>query len=74
METLTELLTKADKITCLITKAQEKFDTTANSPYYDTFSNENERKRDLIKMQKVICRLQNWFYNTIEKARECKIG
>lgn len=72
--TLTEILIKADRINCLIAKAQRKFDIIVKSPFYTEFSNEYERSRDLVKMQMVIFRLQSYYYKTIELAREYRIG
>lgn len=73
METLTEILAKADKAQELLFKAEKKRDEIANMPYYEIYGKPGELENDLNKMTLVILRIQNYFVQKIKQARDTKI-
>lgn len=68
-----ELLEKSLRINDLIDYAHKKEQNIVNSPYYELFGKRGERESELVRIRKVIHRLQCYFYKTIEKARETSI-
>jgi hypothetical protein len=54
---------KAMSVLNVLDKAVEKANAICESPYYRVFSNENERARDLIQINKVILRVQSYYIN-----------
>jgi len=68
-----ELLEKSLRISDLIDYAHKKEQNIVNSPYYELFAKPGERTSELVKIRKVIHRLQCYFYKTIELAHESQI-
>lgn len=59
--------------TDLIAVAYKKKQNIIESPYYEVFGTYGERMKDLLQIDMVINRLQSWFYQSIQKARETRI-
>jgi hypothetical protein len=68
-----EHLERSLKICDLIEIAHKKQDEISRSPYYDIFGKPGERQSDHIKCTLMILRLQTWYYQSIQKFRECTI-
>ena len=63
---------KADKIIKMIHAAHRKIEVIQDSPYYKIFGTEKQRFEDLIFMNHVIVRLQNYYLNQFCKHLNVK--
>ena len=70
---ISQHLNRLYKISDLIVIAKMKRDLIATSPYYKIFGRYGEREDDLIQSELVILRLQTWFCQAKQKARQCRI-
>ena len=70
---ISQHLNRLCKISDLILIAKMKRDLIVTSPYYKIFGRYGERDDDLIQSEMVILRLQTWFCQAKQKARQCRI-
>lgn len=66
-------LERSLKINDLIAVAFKKKEVITYSPYYDVFGKYGERNDDMLKIDMVINRLNTWFLQAVQKARESRI-